>query len=415
MSDHIELLRFLALHGIVDFLQTGVIEKTFICQNKTVQHMIHPDIIDNCKKITIGYLIDMIGRGNIVSIILYGSVARNEESYKYVNGKVYLESDLDVLVIVRNRATAVKCLIRLKCICKNISDELRKKWLLSHVNLSITTENRLLHARLNDFHLHLKLNGKVIFGKELIRMMHNYGYVEYKEIPIPYLNRTIFGNVMLVVRSVALSGIIEGHITVNGYNSILKSIRKLILFMIRVIIIKDSIPLNPYDLTEIKTKKSSYKIKNSAIFDDLLNSYDDIKLSESKEDCSISEIQNCLVRVISQFDSTIAILTGINYPFLSLPKKLIFGHFPLIRRLEYSMYIFLTNVTASWTLGLFKFMIYIMLNPAQIYEGFYDLFVSSPRLMKSGESNNGSYQQRQSWIKQYNKTLQPWKYDVARL
>jgi len=378
--------------------------------------MSHPEIIDNCKRIIIQYLIDTIGRGNIVSIILYGSVARNEESYKYVNGKLFLESDLDVLVVVKNIAIAVKSLIILRRLCKNISDELRKKWLLSSVNFSITTENRLLYARPNDFHLHLKLNGKVIFGKELIGLMPGYGYDRYKAIPISYLNRTIFGFLMLVVKSVALSGIIEGKVTVDGYNSILKSTRKLTLFMIRVIIIKDSIPLNPYDLTEIKTKKSLYEIKNYAIFDDLLNSYEDIKLRESKEDWSISEIQKCLVRVISQFNSTIAILTGINQPFVALPTKLIFGHFPFIRRLEYSVYIFLTNVTTTWTIGLFKFMIFIMLNPERIFEGYYDLFVSSPRLMKSaGELNNDSYQQRQSWLKQYNKTLKPWKYDVENL
>src|SRR5687768_8157406 len=128
--------------------------------------MSHPEIIDNCKKITVEYLIDAIGRDNIVSIILYGSVARNEESYKNVNGKVFLESDLDVLVVVTNRAVALKWLIQLKRIGNIVTEKLRKKWLLSYVNLSITTEKRLLHAYPNVFNLHLKLNGKVIFGKE---------------------------------------------------------------------------------------------------------------------------------------------------------------------------------------------------------------------------------------------------------
>jgi hypothetical protein len=36
--------------------------------------------------------------------------------------------------------------------------------------------------------------------------------------------------------------------------------------------------------------------------------------------------------------------------------------------------------------------------------------------MKSaGEVNNDNYQQRESWLKQYNKILQPWKYDVIGL
>jgi predicted nucleotidyltransferase len=376
--------------------------------------MSHPEIIDNCKKITTEYLIDAIGRGNIVSIILYGSVARNEGSYKDVNGKPYLESDLDVLVVVKNKAIVVKSWIRLNGLCKNISDELRKRWLLSRVNLSITTEDRLLNGYPDDFHLHLKLSGKVIFGKELIGLMRSYEYDQYKEIPIPQLNRTIFGHMILLVRSIASSVIMQNNITTDGYNSILKSIGKLTLFMIRVIIIKDSIPLNPLDLTEIRTKKSLYDTNNSTLFDNLLDSYEDIKLRESKEDWTIFDIQECLVRVISQFNSTVAILTGINCPLINLPKNIIFGHFPFSGRLQYIMFILLTNVTTTWTIGLFKYMIIIMLNPEQIYLRFYDLFVTSPRLMRiTGEVSNDNYQQRDSWLKLYHKSLKPWKYDIT--
>jgi predicted nucleotidyltransferase len=377
--------------------------------------MSRPEIIENCKKIIIKYLIDVIGEGNIVSIILYGSVARNEESFKYLNGKLYLESDLDVLVVVKNRTIVIKSWIGLKRLCEIISDELRKNWLLSYVNISVTTENRLLHAPPGIdlmFHHHLKLNGKVIFGKELIGLMPSY---EYKDIPVPFLSRMIFGHMTKVVRNIASSGIIEGKKTTHGYNSILKSIRKLTLFMIRAIIIKDGIPLNPWNLTEIKTKKNLYQIKNS-VFEDLLKSYDDIKLSDSEQDCSMGEIKRCLVRVINQFNSTVAILIGVNDPFVALPKKLIFRHFAFIRRLEYSIYIFMINARSRWTIGLFKFIIFTILRPEDIPLRFYDLFISSPKLIKSTEEENpAADQQRQTWLNQYNKSLQRWKYDAATL
>jgi hypothetical protein len=262
------------------------------------------------------------------------------------------------------------------------------------------------------FYHHLKANGKVIFGKELIGLMPSY---EYKDVPARNLSKMIFGKMAKLVRTIALSGIIEEKKTIHGYNSILKSIRKLTLFMARAIIIKDGIPLNPWNLTEIKTKKSAYQIKNS-IFEDLLKSYDDIKLSDSKEDCSMAEIKRCLVRVINQFNSTIAILTGLNDPFVALPKKLIMGHFPFSRRLEHGIYIFLTNVRTRWTIGLFKFIIFTILRPEDISLRFYDLFISSPNLIKSTEEENTAVdQQRQSWLKLYNKTLQRWKYDVAAM
>jgi predicted nucleotidyltransferase len=375
----------------------------------------YPEIIDNCKKITIEYIVDAIGRDNVVSIILYGSVARNEESYKYVNGKVLLESDLDVLVVVKNSTVLVKSLIVLKRLGKMISDKLRKNWLLSYVSLSFTTEERLLYTKHNSFHLHLRLNGKVIFGKELIKMMYDYGYEDYKKIPTSQLNRDIFGFMILLVKSIKESGIMDGNITTDGYNSILKSIRKLTLFMIRGLIIKESMPLNPYDLTEIKTKGRLIQTNNSRLFNELLNSYVDLKLIQSKEAYSISELQSHMVRVIGQFNSVLAIFTGTNNPIGALSKTLIFGHFPFIRRLEYAFYILLTNVTSSRKLGIMKYMLIMILNPHDMYASYYDLFISSPHLMNPpNEENDNSYLQREFWLNIYNKTLQPWKYDSAR-
>ena len=375
--------------------------------------MPHTDIINDCKKVTVQYLIDKIGTENLVSIILYGSVARNEESYKIVNGKVFLESDLDVLVVVKNKISALRSLIGLKQLSEELSGELRKEGLLSYVNLSITAENRFLNARPNAFHLHLKLNGKVIYGKDLIVLMPSYEYDQYTRVPVDTLSRMILGHMIFVVRSLASSGIVDGRISLEGYNSVLKSIRKLTLFMLRSIIIKNSIPVNPYDLTEIRDKRNLFKTINS-ICNDLLNSYETTALCDSKNDCSVNELQKRLITVISQFSSTLEVLTGINCPLAKLPKKLVFGQFPFIRRLEYSLYILLTNLRTSWTIGLFKFLIHIILGPEGIYITYHNLFVSSANLLKSPDSvDSNTFQQRQSWLKLYRKSVKPWKYDKA--
>ena len=372
--------------------------------------MSHPEIIDNCIKITVEYLTDAIGRDNIVSIILYGSMARNEESYKNVNGKVFLESDLDVLVIVKNRAVALKWLIQLKRLCNILTDQLRKKWLLSNVNLSITTEERLIHAYPNVFNLFLRISGKVIFGKDLIELIPSY---KFSEIPVDNLYRMIFGHMISVVRSIASSDILEGNISTDGYNSILKSIRKLTLFLLRVIIIKESMTIvNPFDMKEIRDKRQLYQ--TNPIYNDLLNSYENIKLCDSKEECSMVDLQKLLAMVTKQFNSTIAIIAGINCPLVSLPKKLIFGEFPFIRRLEYSFYIFLMNIDTAFTMGMIKFMIFIIRGPENIYLRFYNLFESSSNLMRITQNENEDtdiLQQRQSWLKLYHKSMKPWKYD----
>jgi predicted nucleotidyltransferase len=375
--------------------------------------MSRADIINNCKRVTVQYLRDKIGTENLVSIILYGSVARNEESYKIVNGRVFLESDLDVLVVLKNKAVVLKWLVRLRHLSELLSNELKKECLLSYANLSITAEDRLLHAYPNAFYLHVKLNGKVIFGKELIGLMRSYSHDRYKEIPAPQLNRMIFGHMIFVVRSIASSGIFDGNITVDSYNSILKSIRKLTLFLLRAIIIKDSLPVNPYDMTDIRDKGNLYKTKNF-LYDDLLSSYDDIKLCNSKADCSMVNLEKYVTRIVTQFNSTLAKLIGINYPFITLPKKLIFGHFPLIRRVEYSIYVFLINLNTRWTLELFKFLIFIVRGPESIYLQYYNLLLSSTNLIKpTNDVSKDTIQQRRSWLKRYQKSLKPWKYDKA--
>lgn len=377
--------------------------------------MSHPEIIDDCKKITVEHLIGAIGRDNIVSIILYGSVARNEETYKNVNGKLFLESDLDVLVVVKNNIILVKSLLQIRRLDRNISALLKEKRLLSHVNLAFTTEARLLHTGYNYFHLHLKLNGKEIFGKELIKLMPNYGYAEYEKIPIPCLNSSIFGFMMNLVGIIAMSGIINGTATAEGYDSIAKSIRKLTLFMIRAIIVKDSVPLNPYNLTEIKMKRRSLETSNSAFFNELLDTYDDIKSNEPNEGHSISDIQRYIVRSVRQFNSTIAIVTGTNYSVPSLPRKSLFGNVPFIRRLEYIFYIFLINITAAGNLDILKYMFIMILDPSRVYALYYDLFISSPQLMTpSIPEDKRDYHQRESWLRLYSKTIKPWKYNIPR-
>ena len=375
--------------------------------------MTQSEIIENCKKITVEYILSSIGKSNVVSIILYGSVARNEESYATVNGKLFLESDLDVVVVIKNRLNALKSLIKIKRLSETLSNELKKYWLLSSVNLSITTEERLRNSPPNVFHFSLKLNGKIIYGKNVIHLLKGYKYDQYNIIPVTTLTRMIFGHMISVVRNLAASGIMDGNNTIVGYNAVLKSIRKLTLFMLRVVVIKNSIPINPYNINELKNKCDLYKGKN-AICDDLLTSYNTIKLRDSKNDCSLIELEKCMVTVVSQFKTSVAILTGIELPIVNLKKEAIFSHYPLIRRLEYTAYIFLLNLKSRWTIELFKFMILVLYGPETIYLQYYHLFSSSSDLINPDKYEKGKIiQQRRLWLETYLKSLKPWKYDKA--
>src|SRR5919112_958030 len=109
------------------------------------------EIIHDCTTMILKYLLDFIGKANIVSVILTGSAARDQATYKYIDGKPFLESDLDLVVVVKRIAT-IKSLILIKRLSKKLTLELKKKRLLSYVSFSITTEKALLHANASIFY-----------------------------------------------------------------------------------------------------------------------------------------------------------------------------------------------------------------------------------------------------------------------
>src|SRR5919112_277967 len=163
------------------------------------------EIIHDCTTMILKYLLDFIGRENIVSVILTGSVARDQATYKYIDGKPFLESDLDLVVVVKRIAT-IKSFTSIKRLSKKVTHELKKKRLLSHVSLSITTEKALLHASPSIFYQDLNLNGKVIFGKEIHSLLRKY---ETIEIPIQDVYRLIFNRMVESLEVLVISGAVE--------------------------------------------------------------------------------------------------------------------------------------------------------------------------------------------------------------
>jgi hypothetical protein len=121
--------------------------------------------------------------------------------------------------------------------------------------------------------------------------------------------------------------------------------------------------------------------------------------------------------VIFQFNSTVALLTGIDYPFVILPKKLIFGTYTPVQRLRYALqhdtYLLVTNLRAGWSIGLMRYIIFSTFRPEEITLTFYDLFVSSSDLIKNISNKNNSYvAQREIWLKRFKRNFQLWKHGV---
>src|SRR5713226_9068955 len=90
--------------------------------------------ISECENTIINRLLEIIGEKNLESVILTGSIARNKPSYKSIDGTLYLESDLDVVVVVSPRAI-IKSLVLIKRVANKLTSELRRQRLLSGVSL----------------------------------------------------------------------------------------------------------------------------------------------------------------------------------------------------------------------------------------------------------------------------------------
>src|SRR5919198_3587136 len=200
--------------------------------------MLNSDIINECINVIVSYLFDFIGDKNIISVILTGSVARNQATYRYVKGKLALESDLDLVVVVKYVAI-IKSFILIKCLSKKVTSDLVKRGLIvSHVSFSVTTEKALLHSGPSIFYQDLSVNGKVIFGKDIRSSFRSY---KINKIPIQDLYRLLFNRMVESLEALVLSGALEGKLDEYSFDLIFKSLRKMNFALIQVMLIKEGI------------------------------------------------------------------------------------------------------------------------------------------------------------------------------
>lgn len=364
-------------------------------------------IVEECKNVTLQQLRNSLGIESIVSMILYGSVARNEEKYSYREGKRYLESDIDLLVIIRN-IDILKCMRSLTALSGRITHELRKTFLLSQVSLIVTTEKKLLNAKPSMLSLELKMNGRVIFGKDVISLISNY---KSNDIPVRRLTRYIFSFMVRLLEDLVYSDLKQ---VTPDYDPIIKSMVKMTSTLIRVLVIKDAVPVNPFSLDEIKIKNKHHS-KNSELIKSLLEDYDDLKKIKSPSQLSREDMKKYWVRIVNQFNLTVEALTGNkDVRTASSETELLGGSVKLFRRLTLALYIS-PRFFALKTIGdLTKAVILIIrVGPDYSYLPLFQVFISIPSLLESvDKKNTGSFPQRDDFraklLNSFEKNFEIW-------
>jgi hypothetical protein len=374
------------------------------------------DIVNECTNIITKYLFDYIGKENIVSLILTGSAARNHATYTLIDGNLSLESDLDLVVVVKPIAI-IKSFISIKRLSKNITSDLNKRKLtLSHVSFSVTTEKALLGSGPSIFYQDLNLNGKVILGKDMHILFRSY---QTNEIPIQDLYRLVFNRMVESLEALTLIEITDKKLTKENQCLFLKSIQKLNFALIQVILIRQGILI--FNISESRNINLC-ELKNWQAVEYLIKSYEElVSISKSQEECSTDILEGFWLRIIDQFNLTVRLLSGINNSISStFIKKESFEQESFTHKLKVSLIIFLQYFEIYKAREVIGPIIYIMrFGSDYVYFVLYDLFLSSAILMKSvakdikprqqQSKRHEDYYTEEKWLKLYKKYLKIWK------
>jgi len=279
------------------------------------------NIVEECKKIVFERLFNCIKRENVISVILYGSIASNQERYKSHDGKLWLESDIDLLVVVKS-STIRRSGILLRGLSSKITKELKEKELcLSKIDCSITTEKRLLNAPPNLYYSHIKHGGKSIYGKDLVASMPDYSD---SQIPNSDFLRSLMWSMIRSLESfIAVDFTKEKtHNDDDSYHCLLVCLEKLTVRMIRVLLMKNDVYRNnwePLDINDLKVKVKLNRLEHSQIIDNLLKSYEELTLvinPENEKNLSLHDARKYWKRTLYQFNFTMKIF---------LPHEIIAG------------------------------------------------------------------------------------------
>ncbi len=369
-------------------------------------------LVEECKNIALKQLWDSIGRKSIVSLILYGSLARNEEYLSARDTRAYIESDMDLVVIIKN-IDFIKQMASLTSLSDRITHDLRSRHLLSKVSLIVTTERRLMNAKPSVLILELKFNGKVIFGKDVISLLPNYSG---GDVPVRHLIRYILPFMVRLLERFVQSYFDQNMPYYVNYDHGLKAMKKMTTGLIRAIVIKEGIPINPFNLNEIKGRKNQYHLEQAVLLESLFEIYEKLKRATDTDygPClSTDNMKEYWIEMINQFNLTVVALTG-NKDFAS--EKLLFGDtVKLTRRLQLGLYISPRFLGLKKTRYLIKaVMLVITVGPDYSYLPLYRLFLSVPSLLGSdvGLRNNGGHQDeygsRNTWKKSFDKNFEIW-------
>ncbi|MGI0012674.1 MAG: hypothetical protein ACREBU_04410 [Nitrososphaera sp.] len=369
--------------------------------------------ISECRKAILDYLLASLGRENIVSVILTGSAARGQERYKSINGIAVLESDLDLVVVVDD-SSILRSLRLIKRISQDLTAYLRKKWILSHVSMSVVTERSITRAQPSIFFHDLSTNGKVLYGKQINGWLTPYAI---NQIPINDICRLLLNRMTEAIESMIQVKTVEP--TDSGWNRVLRTVGKLVFAMIQALLIREGrLVFNGVGVVELQGEIDKVQSRTRNELPDLLELY--WKLNDQNSSMlGVQDIEKVWSVVGMKLEDILRELSGKDSANIMLGECFDIDKFPL-RRTKLALVVLIQYFGIMSIKDLVSAIYYILKNgPDRIYLDLYELSSMKPSLLLSSTSEdyfqlrqvpeNNDFRELRRWRESFQYCLRVWK------
>jgi len=370
------------------------------------------ELIEELQRTIVNHTVNQIGKNGIISIILTGSMARGGGQFKQVNNRLVLESDFDVLVVVEKN-TLLKSLVAIKKLSRKLTFIIRKKSSKSYVTLSVTTRDSLINSDPSIFHQDLNLNGKIIFGKDIIKLLKNH---EPNSIPNIDLYKLLFNRMAESLKLLVESKLLENEVKEFNFELFVHSLEKLSFSLIQSLLIRNNIIIFRGSKLEIFR---FYEVKQTdkPLFQSLLEFYEEIEMLRKSNTKDSRKLEEYWLRLITLFNLSITNLSNeknISTEFL----KQILRIRSLKDRTKTSLATFMQYYSLSNLGDLFRTLFHLMFfGDGFVYISLYKLFMETENLIKLPK-NSQNYEKNKSlthhpkvpdaWLKSFKKYYMMW-------
>lgn len=373
--------------------------------------MSSPSLIEQYQGKILDYIFDYIGQKNVKAIILTGSVARNQANFKQISGETFLESDIDVVIVVRTRSL-LKSLLRVKKLSRIVTDHLHDLRFLSEVSLSVVTEKAITAAKPSIFMFDLITNGKVIYKS----IQNNLVFRNFsiQDVPKSDIYRLLFNRMVEALNSF-VTNCVYNKFEEQKNVLILRPLEKLNLAIIQSIIAQEGIMIfNPSQYIYDQLGKNPVLEQDSRIQDisKLLNELQQKKKSNS---LSRAELEKLWINTIERFKTSLK-LYGFDetsprgFDEILLPEG-------KIRRTISAILMLLQYRSVTPINELAKFAVFVArFGSDHIYFRMYNLYLTSIQFLAQSNTSNvdSSFDTvKQKWLDSFNLGMKIWKHKTG--